>query len=271
MPIQAFVHSSSAERSLRAGFVVIVALLSAAAVASGDGHGAGHGGSHGSFGGGHVGGHSFGGAGHGFNHDAGHVGQSSGGHFGGRIHESGHGGFDHGGHHDDAHHGFHDFHPHGHGFLGWGYSYAYVRSYYRDYCNPHSVYYDPAYCTQYYPAAYSYDAYPSAYVPTSGGPAPEAVILGSGVARVPVLNWTGLLHASARSGQVLAGQGWISPALAKHYGEAVLAACDAADGLKDGIVADPVGCRQKFDPARLACGATRTLLETMTVPVLLSH
>jgi len=75
------------------------------------------------------------------------------------------------------------------------------------------------------------------------------------VARVPVLNWTGLLHASARSGQVLAGQGWISPALTKHYGEAVLAACDAADGLKDGIVADPVGCRQKFDPARLACGA----------------
>jgi len=36
-------------------------------------------------------------------------------------------------------------------------------------------------------------------------------------------------------------------------GAGVLAACDANDGLKDGIISDPLGCR--FDPGSLACGA----------------
>jgi feruloyl esterase len=35
--------------------------------------------------------------------------------------------------------------------------------------------------------------------------------------------------------------------------DAVLAACDAADGLADGVVADPVGCRQRFDVTKLRC------------------
>jgi len=35
--------------------------------------------------------------------------------------------------------------------------------------------------------------------------------------------------------------------------DAVLAACDALDGLADGIVSDPVACRQRFDVTRLRC------------------
>jgi feruloyl esterase len=38
--------------------------------------------------------------------------------------------------------------------------------------------------------------------------------------------------------------------------EAVLAACDALDGLSDGIVFDIAGCRANFDPFRLACAET---------------
>lgn len=38
--------------------------------------------------------------------------------------------------------------------------------------------------------------------------------------------------------------------------QAALAACDLTDGVKDGIIGDPIGC--KFDPAVLACRAGRT-------------
>lgn len=71
--------------------------------------------------------------------------------------------------------------------------------------------------------------------------------------RVPVIHWTGLQHAGLRDGLALAGEGWIPPAKVKLVHDAVLAACDAADGLADGIVADPVGCRQRFDVTRLRC------------------
>jgi hypothetical protein len=45
-----------------------------------------------------------------------------------------------------------------------------------------------------------------------------------------------------------------SPALALVH-KAALAACDLTDGLKDGIVGDPVGC--KFDPSVLTCTSRR--------------
>ena len=45
--------------------------------------------------------------------------------------------------------------------------------------------------------------------------------------------------------------GWLPPAKAKLLRDAVLNACDAQDGLKDGIVSNPAGCR--FDPAALRC------------------
>jgi tannase/feruloyl esterase len=38
--------------------------------------------------------------------------------------------------------------------------------------------------------------------------------------------------------------------------DAALQACDLSDGVKDGIIGDPIGC--KFDPALLACGSGRT-------------
>lgn len=38
--------------------------------------------------------------------------------------------------------------------------------------------------------------------------------------------------------------------------EAALKACDLSDGVKDGIIGDPIGCR--FDPVVLACGAGQT-------------
>ncbi|HJQ60925.1 MAG TPA: tannase/feruloyl esterase family alpha/beta hydrolase, partial [Vineibacter sp.] len=71
--------------------------------------------------------------------------------------------------------------------------------------------------------------------------------------RVPVINWTGLLHASMRGGLATMGEAWLGPAQVKLVHDAVLAACDAADGIADGIVSDPVACREGFDPARAIC------------------
>jgi len=71
--------------------------------------------------------------------------------------------------------------------------------------------------------------------------------------RVPVIHWTGLQHAGLRDGFATMGEGWIRPPQVKLVHDAVLAACDATDGLADGIVSDPVGCRQRFDVTRLQC------------------
>lgn len=76
--------------------------------------------------------------------------------------------------------------------------------------------------------------------------------------RVPVIHWTGLQHAGLRDGLALVGDGWIPPAKVKLVQDAVLAACDAADGVADGIVSDPVGCRSRFDVTRLRCAAAVT-------------
>lgn len=72
-------------------------------------------------------------------------------------------------------------------------------------------------------------------------------------ARVPVINWTLLQFAGTRNGAATFGDGWLRPAQVKRVQDAVLAACDAADGLADGIVSDAAGCRARFDAARLRC------------------
>jgi tannase/feruloyl esterase len=71
-------------------------------------------------------------------------------------------------------------------------------------------------------------------------------------ARVPVINWVGLQHAGTRAGIASMG-GWIRPAQVKLVHDAVLAACDAQDGVADGLVEDAVGCKKRFDPAKLLC------------------
>lgn len=71
--------------------------------------------------------------------------------------------------------------------------------------------------------------------------------------RVPVIHWTGLQHTGVRDGLATFGPGWLRPAQVKLVGDAVLAACDPADGLSDGIVSDPVGCKTRFDVTRLRC------------------
>lgn len=73
------------------------------------------------------------------------------------------------------------------------------------------------------------------------------------LSRVPVIHWTGLQHAGLRDGLALVGDGWLSPAHVKLVHDAVLAACDGADGLTDSIVSDPVGCRQRFKVESLRC------------------
>jgi hypothetical protein len=73
-------------------------------------------------------------------------------------------------------------------------------------------------------------------------------------ARVPLIQWTALQHAGLRDGLALTGGGWLNPARVKLVHDAVLIACDAADGAADGIVSDPVGCRGRFDVTKLRCG-----------------
>ena len=71
--------------------------------------------------------------------------------------------------------------------------------------------------------------------------------------RVPVIHWTGLQHTGLRDGFATMGDGWIRPPQVKLVHDAVLAACDAADGVADGIVSDLAGCRQRFDVSKLRC------------------
>ena len=55
------------------------------------------------------------------------------------------------------------------------------------------------------------------------------------------------MYAKGKHGEA----GWLTPAKTRLLRDAVMNACDAADGLKDGIVSDPAGCQ--FDPDSLRC------------------
>jgi feruloyl esterase len=72
-------------------------------------------------------------------------------------------------------------------------------------------------------------------------------------ARVPVINWVGLQHAGTRAGIATMGDGWIRPAQVKLVAEAVLKACDKADGAEDLVVEDAVACKAAFRPETLRC------------------
>jgi feruloyl esterase len=71
--------------------------------------------------------------------------------------------------------------------------------------------------------------------------------------RVPVINWVGLQSAGTRSGFHLRGPGWLNPAKVRLVHDAVLKACDALDGLADGIVSRYERCGQAFTPVTLRC------------------
>jgi hypothetical protein len=72
-------------------------------------------------------------------------------------------------------------------------------------------------------------------------------------ARVPVINWTALNHASARAGLVSMGAAWLSPTHVKLVHEATLKACDAADGTPDKLIANPTACQKAFKVEELRC------------------
>jgi pimeloyl-ACP methyl ester carboxylesterase len=84
-------------------------------------------------------------------------------------------------------------------------------------------------------------------------------------ARVPVINWVGLQHAGTRSGVATIGDGWIRPAQVKLVAEAVLKACDKADGVADLVVEDPVGCKATFKPETLRCTEGQNADQCLTV------
>ena len=73
------------------------------------------------------------------------------------------------------------------------------------------------------------------------------------VSTVPVINWVGLQFAGTRSGLAQMDGGWLSPAKVKLLHEAVLAACDALDGLKDGVISRWEACPKAMNPKALRC------------------
>ena len=75
------------------------------------------------------------------------------------------------------------------------------------------------------------------------------------LAGAPAYNWTGLLSAGTTIEKTLhaSASSYIPPSKLPAIGAAVRAACDANDGVRDGILNDPRDCR--FDPASMACKA----------------
>jgi feruloyl esterase len=73
------------------------------------------------------------------------------------------------------------------------------------------------------------------------------------LAGAPANYWTHLLAGGLGATQAMFGNpaAYISSTKVPAIGSAVLSACDAGDGVKDGIVNDPTKCR--FDPSVLLC------------------
>lgn len=79
------------------------------------------------------------------------------------------------------------------------------------------------------------------------------------VAIHPAYNYSTLMLAWIALSRDLYGTpgAWFSPAQARMLGEAVVARCDALDGLVDGVVGNVAACHRVFDPASLACRGGR--------------
>lgn len=78
----------------------------------------------------------------------------------------------------------------------------------------------------------------------------HGILAGSAALNFEVQN--GLYHAwQARSNTAADGKAILTADRLPLLHQAVLAACDALDGVRDGLIADPRACR--FDPAVLAC------------------
>jgi feruloyl esterase len=75
------------------------------------------------------------------------------------------------------------------------------------------------------------------------------------IAGAPTNNWTRMMFGRIWVGQATLSDpaGYIPPSLYPMIHRAVLDACDALDGVKDGVLEDPTRCH--FDPAVLECKA----------------
>jgi hypothetical protein len=71
------------------------------------------------------------------------------------------------------------------------------------------------------------------------------------LAGAPANNWTPMLAAGLHAVQVLDGPGYIPGAKVPAIARAVVAACDAKDGVSDGVLNDPPQCH--FDPQVMLC------------------
>ena len=78
------------------------------------------------------------------------------------------------------------------------------------------------------------------------------------VAGAPANNWTALLSNALRNEQAMNGDvaGYIPSTKLPGIHAAVLAECDALDGVKDGVINDPRACH--FKPATLICKGTES-------------
>lgn len=77
------------------------------------------------------------------------------------------------------------------------------------------------------------------------------------IARAPAYDFVGLMLTFSHNAQLLAKPGAMpSRAKLEHLGQALLAACDANDGLTDGLLSQTDAC--SFEPATLLCHAEST-------------
>ena len=72
------------------------------------------------------------------------------------------------------------------------------------------------------------------------------------VSVVPVINWTGLFHAFVRN-ELPQFDDWLDAAKAPLIAKATADACDALDGLVDGVVNNYVACQQRVNLQLLRC------------------